>query len=118
MLNVGCSRALIAVDPAAYLTLHVPVGSAYRVKTGRPPIDGVQVDEDAHERFGDGPMKVCVGLPVRGKFLVEDYSAAALHDVERRANHVHVFAQDERPRSERKHRMKSLQDVELASHVV
>ena len=88
------------------------------VETGRAPVDRVQLHQHSNQRFGDGPMKVGIRLPIQREILIQHQAAAALHHVERCADHLHVLAQDKWLWSEREARVEALEDVELARHVV
>ena len=116
--SFGCARPLVAIDPAGDLALHVAFGMSDGVETGRAPVERVQLHQHSNQRFGDGPMKVGIRLPIQREILIQHQAAAALHHVELCADHLHVLAQDKWLWSEWEARVEALEDVELARHVV
>ena len=63
-------------------------------------------------------MQHRIGYPIGGKILIQDQAPPPFHDVERRADDGSVLTQNVGLGRQRKARVESLEDVELARHVV
>jgi antitoxin VapB len=81
-------------------------------------VEGVERRQVVDERLGGASREVRRDLETLRELAAQDDSAPALHDVERRAQDVLVFAVEERTRRRRVDPMELVEDPELAAHVV
>lgn len=103
--------------PAAHLAFEVALRLAEIGQPGGLPVDAVDLDQRIDHLFADAAA--LGGRVELGRQLLADHDAVhPLHHVERRADHVHVFAQQQRLRHPRGRAVQSGEHAVLTPDVV
>ena len=106
------------LGPAGQLALDEALGPAQLAKAGRFGIDLVEIGEGVDHGLADAPGEVRIALEARRQIGADDDAAAALHDMERRADHPVVRAQHVAARRQRIDPPEPGQHPVLPGHVV
>ena len=90
-----------AINPSVDLAGNEPGWPAEAGQSLGRHIDGVKGGKGVDERFADASSHVLASGHGRRFFVADDESASALHDVEDRAGHCEILAEQQRRGCER-----------------